>query len=163
MPEIADIPARIYWTGGFGGRENGMRVKKRPVLSWIIFAAWAATVTIFSSVPGKRIETLPFAVHDKLIHAALFLVGAFLLFTALRWTLSWPQRGLFFLAVAFMVAFGALDEFHQLFTPGRSGADPGDLAADAIGATLGSLLGVFVNGRRPAKPDLGTPRADRAA
>ena len=34
---------------------------------------------------------------------------------------------------------GCLDEYHQSFTPGRSGNDPYDWLADVLGATAGAL------------------------
>jgi VanZ family protein len=42
-------------------------------------------------------------------------------------------------AIAITVAYGASDEFHQLFVSGRS-ADLHDLAADASGAVLAAVL-----------------------
>ena len=38
---------------------------------------------------------------------------------------------------------GALDEYHQTFTPGRSGNDPWDLLADTVGAAAGSAFIIF--------------------
>jgi VanZ family protein len=35
---------------------------------------------------------------------------------------------------------GALDEYHQTFTPGRSGNDPFDWLADLLGAAAGTFL-----------------------
>ena len=41
------------------------------------------------------------------------------------------------LAIAFGVAYGASDEVHQMFVPGRS-AEVADLAADASGIVIGT-------------------------
>ena len=66
---------------------------------------------------------------------------------ALCWSTAWPwKRVIIFTAVAISV-FGALDEFHQLFTPHRSGADPFDWTADTLGALTGALLTVLVYAR----------------
>lgn len=44
-----------------------------------------------------------------------------------------------FIAIAIAVGFGAADEWHQGFIPGRS-ADPADWRADSMGAAGGALL-----------------------
>ena len=38
------------------------------------------------------------------------------------------------------VLIGRLDEYHQSFTPGRSGNDNGDWLADILGAATGSWI-----------------------
>jgi VanZ family protein len=43
------------------------------------------------------------------------------------------------LAVAIAVAFGAADEWHQGFIPGRS-TDPADWRADSVGAAGGAII-----------------------
>ena len=42
------------------------------------------------------------------------------------------------IALAIAIAYGASDELHQAFVPGRS-ADVHDLAADAMGAVIGTV------------------------
>jgi hypothetical protein len=49
---------------------------------------------------------------------------------------GWPA---FLSGVLAAVAFGALDEWHQTFVPGRS-ADPLDLVTDCAGAVFAALL-----------------------
>ena len=51
-----------------------------------------------------------------------------------------PRKVTFGLSVAVISVFGMLDEYHQLFTPGRSGGDVGDWTADTFGAFCGALL-----------------------
>ena len=43
-------------------------------------------------------------------------------------------------AIILATLYGVTDEFHQLFVPGRS-ADPYDVLADFVGASIGSTLG----------------------
>lgn len=70
---------------------------------------------------------------DKVVHAAVFavLAAAFGYASGLR---GWPM-----VAVAMVGALGVglVDEWHQMFLPGRS-AGLDDLAADAVGAALGT-------------------------
>lgn len=42
-------------------------------------------------------------------------------------------------AVVVIALIGALDEYHQSFTPGRSGNDPFDWLADLLGAIAGAF------------------------
>ena len=71
---------------------------------------------------------------DKLVHALVFAVLA----AAIGYASG--LRGRVMLAVAFCcaVAVGALDEWHQMYLPGRS-AGWDDLAADAVGSALGTV------------------------
>ena len=90
----------------------------------------------------------PFAVNlipspwDQLAHVAVFAVLACAL------GLLSGQRGgrMLLFAVAGALFIGALDEWHQMFLPGRhAGWD--DLAMDAIGSLLGAALLAFARQR----------------
>lgn len=77
---------------------------------------------------------------DKLTHFALYGVEAFLLDRAVRWKgrrrFAWTRV----LTIAgTLTLWGALDEAHQEWIPGRR-MDPDDLAADVAGAVTGSVL-----------------------
>ena len=48
--------------------------------------------------------------------------------------------GKFILPILVFAILGALDEYHQTFTPGRSGNDPFDWLADVLGASTGIFL-----------------------
>jgi len=39
---------------------------------------------------------------------------------------------------------GRLDEYHQTFTPGRSGNDTGDWLADTLGGAAGAVFVLFL-------------------
>lgn len=121
-------------------------------MSWLrLFPAlaWAAAIFMLSSMsspPGApRTEWASLAAH-----AAAFGLLAFLLAwfadsspVARRW-LSPLRRyaGVWLLTVA----YGASDEIHQSFVPGRH-PDVVDLAADAVGAALALTLWVVVRRR----------------
>jgi VanZ family protein len=88
-----------------------------------------------SSVPGSEITI---HVWDKLLHLTVYAaLGFFLLLpvTNGRWSkvTAWTVA----VAVALATVYGCTDEFHQYFTPDRT-PDVRDLAADALGATIGA-------------------------
>ena len=84
---------------------------------------------------------------DKAAHFAVFVVGAALLALALRWWTTWPPLRIAVVTVVAISAYGATDEWHQLYTPGRSGADVGDWIAD----TLGAIAAAFFHARHQLK------------
>ena len=114
---------------------------------WWPPAAWAAAILILTSIPnpdlGRIGEILPPGA-DKLVHAAMYAVLGWLWWRASR-AASWRWRaaGRALLAI---LAFAALDEWHQRFIPGRS-ADVLDWAADGVGAAAGLTAGM-TNQRR---------------
>lgn len=73
---------------------------------------------------------------DKLVHAAVFGLLAALWFWARRDGTGDRRAAL--AAAALATGWGALDELHQSFVPGRA-ADGLDLLADAAGAIAGAL------------------------
>lgn len=132
-------------------------------LLWLAFVGWLVTLFILSSIPGSRFGAMPFDNADKVAHILIFTTGAFLLASAFHRSLGrWLVTTMILVFVA-MILIGASDEFHQIYTPGRSGNDRGDLTADAIGALIGILFARLLHGKRSSKPNLSTPSADSAA
>ncbi len=119
-------------------------------------------LTILSSVPNSRFGPLPFFQADKVVHFLLFAIGAVLLTSALRFTSGLRDLRLGIFTLVIMIGVGVVDEIHQLYTPGRSGGDLGDLTADALGSALGIFLILLVYGKRLSSR-LGASRPDRAA
>ena len=110
-----------------------MTARWRAALLWIPAIAWAAMLFALSSQP-----VLPSApgVNDKMAHALGYgLLGVLCLIglTEGEWRRITWRRGL--AAVALATVYGATDEFHQSFVPGRS-PDVADLMADTVGAAL---------------------------
>jgi len=89
------------------------------------------------SDPGPIAEQ----VSDKTLHFAAYAVLSLLMLRAFAGGrlegITW-RRAL--LAIVLTTIYGASDEFHQRFTPGRT-PDLLDLRADAIGACGGVLAG----------------------
>lgn len=114
----------------------------RRGMAWLPAAAWAATIfwlSSRSSVPGPE---LPYI--DKVAHFGAYAVlGALLAFAADR------SRVPLLLAVGVGLAYGASDEVHQMFVPGRS-PDVLDWAADTAGVLTACLLYTRWRSRRAA-------------
>ena len=108
-------------------------------MSWPYLAAAALYMGLIfhlSSLPGGQVG-IP-APWDKLAHLAEYAVLGFLL-----------GRGSGRVSLAFLVAalYGATDELHQAFVPGRE-ASALDWLADAAGAFLGAR-----GGARRSRPE----------
>jgi VanZ family protein len=104
----------------------------------VLFLGWVGVIFYFSTLPGPKIEELNvLTLNDKLLHFLAFAVGGSLLFLSLLLNTPWSNRRAGWTAFWITTAYGAFDEWHQLFTPNRAGADPLDWLADTIGAGAG--------------------------
>ena len=126
----------------------------RPVLSWVPAAAWAGVIFWLSSrrtLPGPE---LPY--FDKVAHFGAYAVlGGLLAFATDR------SRVTVIVAVALGLLYGASDEIHQMFVPGRS-PDVLDWAADAAGVITACYLYTRWRSRRAAHPAAGEASFSRA-
>lgn len=106
--------------------------RRLRVLTVLLAAAIVLALLIGGAQP-VAVGLVP-APWDKLAHAAVFAV------LALSVGLASGQRGrrVLALAVCGALLIGVLDEWHQIFLPGRS-AGLDDLAADAVGAAIGAI------------------------
>ncbi len=115
---------------------------RHPVPWLAAFGGWLALLCFLSSLHGSPDEPPPFPHFDKFAHFGYFLAGGFLL-TGWRF-LKNPDRPswkrLITTTAVVMALTGILDEWHQIHTPGRSGADPWDWIADLLGGTAGAFL-----------------------
>ena len=98
-----------------------------------------AVIFYVSSQPDIA-EVATNLVSDKILHALEYAVLAVLVARAFAGGL--PRRipgRVMVAAILVTVAYGASDEFHQYFVPGRH-ADPTDLLADSAGALAGAAV-----------------------
>ena len=106
---------------------------------------WALVIFVASSIPGSKFPKFILKIDDKVIHISIFLVLGLLVFRALeprvkKNSFDWLRA---VISTSVVTAYGALDEIHQMFVPGRT-ADFRDAAADAIGAVLSALVLYFL-------------------
>lgn len=109
----------------------------RNLKIWGPAALWAAVLFLLSALPGVD-AAVPFLFPgaDKVAHFVLYAVlGGCLAWGRWRGGSAIPVWTL----VAAGVAYGASDEWHQSFVPGR---DPsvGDWTADTLGVVLGYMI-----------------------
>lgn len=110
---------------------------RRRIFLWAPVVAYMAVIFYSSSQPDMP---LPPGLADKPTHSLGYMVLSILFVRALAGGLPariTPATAL--LAVVLTTAYGATDEIHQMYVPGRF-ADWNDLAADALGAVLGALV-----------------------
>jgi VanZ family protein len=106
----------------------------------IAAALWGGFLFLLTSWPNPPTVTAGGFPLDKLTHFLLYAVEASLL----SFAIAWPGRRGFagsriVAVIGTMALWGALDEAHQEWIPGRM-MDSADLAADVAGATVGALL-----------------------
>lgn len=113
---------------------------KRPRFWIILWGVWFITLWFLSS----RNTTTPHGPEiphfDKIAHFGYFGLGAIFVTSWLR--LKHPaltKLTLILVVTALGATVGGIDEYHQTFTPGRSGNDPYDWLADVCGSLCGAL------------------------
>jgi VanZ family protein len=124
------------------------------VRSYLPALAWAALIVLLSSRP-----TLPVPLEagsDKIAHFGAYAVLGLL--TARAFSATGYSAVAAILAV---ILFGATDELHQSFVPGRS-ADLADWIADSLGAVAGVSLYHWIMLRGGRTPRAAEVRTDSA-
>lgn len=114
--------------------------------------AWALLIFGLSSIPGPSMPVLPFQVSDKIEHATVFFCFCFFLYRALRNQQRYPWLSAHSLTIslALTAIYGALDETHQMFVPGRD-PDVFDFLADSLGGAVFAGLLLLLHLRKPKK------------
>jgi len=98
---------------------------------------WALLIFVLSSIPSLKTPDLGFHAQDKLAHAAEYGILGWLVFRSFRLFTTGLKRTVFLVLLA-GTAYAAVDEFHQLFVPGRH-ADLLDFVADALGVSASQV------------------------
>ena len=130
-------------------------------LAWLGVFVWLGAICFSSSLPGSELQRLAhFMFWDKAQHFLAFAIGSANLALVLRWSTPWPPARVALFTILAVATFGAVDEIHQLFTPGRSGGDAFDWLADAFGAAAGAGSTLFIHARRRPSPHLLAPARD---
>ncbi len=113
---------------------------KRFLSLWAPVAGCMGLIFYASCLPAKNIPSL-FPHEDILFHGTVYAILALFFYRALNNTnFRLEQPGLIVFTVLFGFFYGITDEFHQLFTPGRS-CSGFDLMVDTIGSLAGGLTG----------------------
>ena len=102
---------------------------------------WGLTILVLTSIPTLKPPDLGVSFSDKLAHAGVYSVFAMLLLRSFHHGLKTINRTSLFCFLT-GIAFGAIDELHQLFIPGRY-AEWVDYGADVLGVGL-VVLGYIV-------------------
>ena len=118
--------------------KSGFRTYQLPAI------LWALLIFISSSIPSSLMPSLKIFDFDKAIHFGIYFLFSFLTYRALRFQSRWPllARHALLGTVLLIILYGASDEFHQYFVPGRQ-ADVFDLMADTLGAVV-LVAGVWI-------------------
>lgn len=100
-------------------------------LRFIAPLVWAAFIFWLSHQPTLPKIPIDFDFMDKVMHAGVYGILAGLCF----WALHAPTQRRAWLSLVLASLYGASDEFHQWFVPGRT-PDVWDWVADSLGAAM---------------------------
>lgn len=114
------------------------------VRRWLPPLVWAGVILLGTSLPQEAVPIQTSRI-DKILHFGIYSVFAFLLTRQISVGFRLWQSVV--LAIAFSMAFGAFDEWHQQLIPGRS-TELADWIADSIGAAVGASVAAFMEHRR---------------
>lgn len=108
----------------------------RALSLWLPVVAYMAAIFFASSLQNPPI---PSEVPDVDLHAFAYF-GLMLVVVRAVANAAWARVTAGALAIAWCltVAYGATDEWHQMYVPNRN-ADVRDLRADALGAFIGAV------------------------
>ena len=107
------------------------------MIAWLPAALWALGLFLLSEVRGTPSAVEAFLpVPDKLVHLVLYL--------AFGGSLAWAKRASrtevpHALLLVLGAVYGAIDEWHQSFVPGRT-PEFSDWLADLAGVLVGYLI-----------------------
>jgi VanZ family protein len=113
------------------------RLRKKS-LWWTLFVVWLAAVFYGSSMTGGEVGPyVPTFLLHKLGHFIEYSSGAVILALGLRFSTNWDWRRIVMVSVVAVSVYGATDEWHQSFTPGR-GPEVRDWLIDTVSGVIGA-------------------------
>ena len=117
------------------------RLPRHPRFWLAAFLLWFGLLWLLSSFSSGGAIGPSIPHFDKVAHFGYFFGGSVLLsgYLFFRRPARPDWKWIIITAVSLVALTGCLDEWHQSFTPGRSGNDPYDWLADVLGATAGAL------------------------
>ena len=108
-------------------------------LSWLMVLACMGFIFRVSATPGSDIPPL-FPYQDVVYHFVIYLILGVLFSHALKNTYpKLNRRQAVIIACLFTLIYGASDEVHQFFVPGRS-CTLADMFIDGLCGSLGAIL-----------------------
>jgi len=108
--------------------------------AWVQASLWLAVMITGTSLPGTMLPPLENGL-DKVAHFGINAILAFLVLRALRRGGATPRE--VWWVVPAIMAYGALDELHQLWIPFRD-ASVNDWLADSLGAVSGFGCSIYL-------------------
>jgi VanZ family protein len=122
----------------------------RTIAAWTLVGLYAAGIFALSSLSQPPLVSSWELPHlDKLCHSLAYGGLTLLLMRALRLAYpTCPSMTLCAWGLVLVVSYGALDELHQAFTPGRM-MSLLDLFADAAGASMVASMWPIMERRWP--------------
>ncbi|MCF7785305.1 MAG: VanZ family protein [Prosthecobacter sp.] len=116
------------------------RLLSSPSLWRVLVLLWFGVLFWLSS-QSHLPSPASFEGVDKLEHAIFFSAGGMCFLLGLRLAgFAKATQTAILVTVLFCGAVGGFDEWHQTYTPGRSGGDVWDWTADMCGGFLGAFL-----------------------
>lgn len=118
------------------------------ILLWLPPIAWAGALFALSAGSGPAFAP-PIANIDKLEHAGAYALLGFLVARAASGSFDLGFAGVLLTGGLFCALYGASDEFHQSYTPGRQ-VEVADAVADTVGGFAGAAVFASMARRREA-------------
>jgi VanZ family protein len=117
-------------------------VRSKTLKQWLPFFLWTVLIFVGSSIP--RLPGNPFGLptwSDKVAHFLEYLILAFLFYRGIRgerWRMGIPA---WLVVISTGLVIASIDEYHQMYIPGRD-SNILDWTADMAGVATGALIGM---------------------
>ncbi|MCD6117766.1 VanZ family protein [bacterium] len=122
---------------------SSLSAKRKFLAAHLPAFLMAVLILTVSSIPRLQAPSIGIELEDKAAHFFEYSIFSILVYRSLAAGRK-SRREAFLLTIMFMFVFGAADELHQKFIPGRF-AEVLDFIADVSGAVSGVILFHFLN------------------